>query len=67
MPLKCRFTGSERKWRGLRKGQKWNRVQEDKMSADVAFRLWKIVVIRKARNQKGVPLAGSARKETVTV
>lgn len=58
MPLKCRFTGSERKR---------NSSRRQKMATNVAFRLLKIVVIRKARIQKGVPLAESARKETVKV
>lgn len=48
-------TQGVKEWGRLRKQQKGNRVQEDKMVIDVAFKFLKIVVIGEARNQKGVP------------
>lgn len=56
-----------KEWGRLRKQQKWNRVQEDKVSIDVDFKFLKIVIIRESRKRKKVPQARSVRKETVRV
>lgn len=40
--------------------------RKQKWAIDIALKFLKIVVIREARNQNGVPLVGCAIKETVS-
>lgn len=40
---------------------------QQKMSIDVVFKFMKMVVSREASKRKGIPLSGSARKESAGV